>query len=122
MGKTRIRISFKSKNQAPLFMIVREYYNDGMVFYAEVLFEVWGYKASKQFGVNVFGIPKLSNSCLDGLLTHECQNCQYWSVGDAIGCCCNFPIMECKAFAKRSKHRDKIDKIKSMFRKFFYKS
>ena len=39
--KTRISISFKSKNQIPLFMIVREYYDKrtNEIVFAEVLFE-----------------------------------------------------------------------------------
>lgn len=40
--KTRISISFKGKNQIPLFMIVREYYNKktSEIVFAEVLFEI----------------------------------------------------------------------------------
>ncbi len=40
--KTKIRISFKSKYQTPLFMIVREYYDKrtNEVTYAEILFEI----------------------------------------------------------------------------------
>ena len=39
---TRIRISFKSKYQIPLFMIVREYYDKKTkeITWAEVLFEI----------------------------------------------------------------------------------
>lgn len=40
--KTRITISFRSKNQAPLLMIIREYYNKRTkeITYAEVLFSI----------------------------------------------------------------------------------
>ncbi|MCX4303797.1 MAG: hypothetical protein OSJ66_07325 [Clostridia bacterium] len=40
--KTKIRISFKSKNQTPLFMIIREYYNKrtNEITFAEILFEI----------------------------------------------------------------------------------
>lgn len=40
--KTRITISFRSKNQSPLLMIVREYYDRKTkeITYAEVLFEI----------------------------------------------------------------------------------
>lgn len=40
--KTRISISFKSKNQIPLFMIIREYYDKrtNEIVFAEVLFEI----------------------------------------------------------------------------------
>lgn len=40
--KTKIRISFKSKNQTSLFMIIREYYNKktNEITFAEILFEI----------------------------------------------------------------------------------
>lgn len=40
--RTKISISFKGKNQIPLFMIVREYYNKktNELVFAEVLFEI----------------------------------------------------------------------------------
>lgn len=40
--KTKIRISFKSKNQIPLLMIIREYYNKttNEIVFAEILFEI----------------------------------------------------------------------------------
>ena len=40
--KTRISISFKSKNQIPLFMIVRKYYDKktNEIVFAEVLVEI----------------------------------------------------------------------------------
>ena len=41
-NRTKIIISFKSKYQTPLFMIVREYYDKrtNEVTYAEILFEI----------------------------------------------------------------------------------
>lgn len=41
--KTKIRISFRSKNQIPLLLIIREYYNKrtNEITYAEVLFEIY---------------------------------------------------------------------------------
>ncbi len=43
-------------------------------------------------------------NCLEGYLTPECASCPYWADGSdpnrGIGCACNFPIMECKAFAE----------------------
>ncbi len=40
--KTKIRISFRSKNQISLFMIIREYYNKrtNEITFAEILFEI----------------------------------------------------------------------------------
>lgn len=40
--KTKIRISFRSKNQIPLLMIIREYYNKrtNEIIFAEILFEI----------------------------------------------------------------------------------
>lgn len=40
--KTKIRISFRSKCQTSLFMIVREYYNKrtNEITFAEILFEI----------------------------------------------------------------------------------
>lgn len=40
--KTRILISFKSKNQIPLLMVVREYYDKrtNEIVFAEILFEI----------------------------------------------------------------------------------
>ena len=40
--KTKIRISFRSKNQISLFMIIREYYNKrtNEMTFAEILFEI----------------------------------------------------------------------------------
>lgn len=40
--KTKIRISFRSKNQMSLFMIIREYYNKrtNEITFAEILFEI----------------------------------------------------------------------------------
>ena len=43
--KTRIRFSFKSKNQLPLFMVIKEYYDgNGDIEFAEVLFQISGGK------------------------------------------------------------------------------
>lgn len=38
--KTRIRIGFKSKTQAPLFMIWKEFIENGEVVFAKVLFQI----------------------------------------------------------------------------------
>lgn len=40
--KTKIRMSFRSKNQTSLFMIIREYYNKrtNEITFAEILFEI----------------------------------------------------------------------------------
>lgn len=40
--KTKIRINFRSENQIPLFMIIREYYNKrtNEITFAEILFEI----------------------------------------------------------------------------------
>ena len=40
--KTRIVISFKSKNQIPLLIVVREYYDKrtNEIVFAEILFEI----------------------------------------------------------------------------------
>jgi hypothetical protein len=43
--KTKIIFSFKSKKQMPLFMIIKEYYDDnGNIEFAKVLFEIKGKK------------------------------------------------------------------------------
>jgi len=38
--KTRTFISFKSKNQSPFLMMIREFIEDGQVVWAEVLFSI----------------------------------------------------------------------------------
>jgi hypothetical protein len=40
MTKKRIRITFKGKNQLPWIMVIREYWEDGEVVYAEVLWSL----------------------------------------------------------------------------------
>ena len=37
--KTKIRIGFKSKNQLPYLMIIKEYYLDGRVEHASVIYQ-----------------------------------------------------------------------------------
>jgi len=37
---TRIRFGFRSKHQSPLFMLWREYWWQGQVVYAKVLFKI----------------------------------------------------------------------------------
>jgi len=37
--KTKIRISFKSKNQTPYLMIIKEYYKDDKILGADVLYQ-----------------------------------------------------------------------------------
>lgn len=42
--KTKIRFGFKSKNQSPLFMVWREYIEDGVIVFAAViwmLLDLW---------------------------------------------------------------------------------
>lgn len=47
--KTRIRFGFRSKNQLPLFMLWREYLDDGgEVYYASILFQIRGYALGKE--------------------------------------------------------------------------
>lgn len=38
--KTKIRFGFKSKTQSPLFMVWREYIENGEVTFAKVLFQI----------------------------------------------------------------------------------
>ena len=46
--KTRIIFGFKSKRQMPLFMVIKEYYDDnGNIEFAKVLFEIKGRKMRK---------------------------------------------------------------------------
>lgn len=46
--KTRITFGFKSKTQMPLFMVIKEYYDDdGNIEFAKVLFEIKGRKMRK---------------------------------------------------------------------------
>lgn len=53
--KTRIRFSFKGKKQMPLFMVIKEYYDDnGDLEFAKVLFEIKGRemrKLEKKLGI-----------------------------------------------------------------------
>lgn len=53
--KTRIRFGFKGKNQLPLFMIIKEYYDDnGDIEFAKVLFQIKGRamrKLEKRLGI-----------------------------------------------------------------------
>ena len=55
MMKTRIIFSFKSKRQMPLFMVIKEYYDDnGDIEFAKVLFEIKGRamrKLEKRLGI-----------------------------------------------------------------------
>ena len=47
--KTGIIFSFRGKNQLPLFMIIKEYFDEnGEVDFAEVLFEIEGRKCKKK--------------------------------------------------------------------------
>ncbi len=42
MAKSKIRFGFKGKNQLPLFMIWREFYDEfGDVEFAKVIFNSW---------------------------------------------------------------------------------
>lgn len=46
--KTRIRFSFKSKTQIPLFMVIKEYYDDnGNIEMAKVLCQINGKEMRK---------------------------------------------------------------------------
>lgn len=43
--KTRITFGFKSKTQMPLFMVIKEYYDDnGNIEFAKILFQIKGKK------------------------------------------------------------------------------
>jgi hypothetical protein len=39
-NKTVIRVSYKSKHQIPMIMVTKEYYENGELVYAEVLFQL----------------------------------------------------------------------------------
>ena len=46
--KTKIAFSFKGRNQLPLFMVIKEYYDDnGDIEFAEILFQINGRKMRK---------------------------------------------------------------------------
>lgn len=51
-------------------------------------------------------------SCFDGYLTDACAKCGYWKDGSdpngGVGCCCPFPIMDCKAFAEMFNEQERI--------------
>lgn len=51
MGNTKIKIGFKSKHQAPLLMVIKEYYNNGDINFAKVLFAIWLPITAKRFGI-----------------------------------------------------------------------
>jgi hypothetical protein len=38
--KTRITISFKSKTQLPLIMVIKEFYENNQIVFAKVLFQL----------------------------------------------------------------------------------
>ena len=97
--KTRITFSFRSKNQIPLFMVIKEYYDDdGNIEFAKVLFEI---KGKKMRELKKRLKEPISRNCLEGYLTKQCATCNYWKNDrDSCGCGCPFPIMECEHFAK----------------------
>lgn len=105
--KTRITFGFKSKTQMPLFMVIKEYYDDdGNIEFAKVLFQIKGRKMRKLEKMLKTPI-KTSRNCLEGYLTEQCANCKYWkNDADACGCGCPFPIMECEHFAKMYNERE----------------
>ena len=37
--KTKIVLSFKSKNQSPLIMVIKEYWDNGAIVYAKILWQ-----------------------------------------------------------------------------------
>ena len=41
MKNTKIKISFKGKNQLPELMIIKEFYVNGELDFAKVLFQIW---------------------------------------------------------------------------------
>lgn len=46
--KTRITFGFKSKKQIPLFMVIKEYYDDdGNIEFAKILFQIKGKEMRK---------------------------------------------------------------------------
>lgn len=48
--KTGIIFGFRGKNQLPLFMIIKEYFDEnGEVDFAKVLFEIEGKKCKKEY-------------------------------------------------------------------------
>lgn len=51
MKTTKIIIGFKNKRQAPLFMVIKEFYNDGNLYFAKSLFEIWLPITAKKFGI-----------------------------------------------------------------------
>lgn len=59
----------------------------------------------------------MGKNCLEGYLTDECASCCDWSDGigekTAIGCCCNFPIGMCKAFANMMKEQELLNERNS---------
>ena len=107
--KTRITFSFKSKKQMPLFMVIKEYYDDdGNIEYAKVLFQIKGRKMRKLEKMLKTPI-KTSRNCLEGYLTEQCETCPHWrNDRDACGCGCPFPIMECAHFAKMYNEREGV--------------
>ena len=48
MRNTKISIGFNGKNQTPLFMVIKEYYENGEIVFAKVLFQIWGRKAKRK--------------------------------------------------------------------------
>ena len=47
MKNTKIRISFKSKTQLSLFMVIKEFIENNEVVFAEVLFQIKGKEMRK---------------------------------------------------------------------------
>jgi len=57
--KTRITFGFKSKTQLPLFMVVKEYYNDdGNFEFGKVLFMIKG-RGMRQLGKNAVSMKEV---------------------------------------------------------------
>lgn len=105
--KTKITFGFKSKTQTPLFMIIKEYYDDdGNIEFAKILFQIKGRKMRKL--EKMLKAPEnASRNCLVGYLTDQCATCCYWKTeGYPYGCGCPFPIMQCPHFATMYNERE----------------
>lgn len=77
MKKIKIRFSFRSKTQLPLFMITKEWYDDnGEIEFAKVLFEIQGSKMRK-----IMKEPK--NYCTRSINCAKCKRAKkgHWSNG-----------------------------------------
>lgn len=47
-------------------------------------------------------------NCLDGYLTEECKDCEWWKNDEkSVGCSTPYPISNCETFSRAEKEENK---------------